>query len=91
MLLYADHTEDSEYYDGSSHSYNSGAAPGNFAGWFPNWNYSGNLTSYTADGTALISTQREESQRYGRPWSRMAPPIGVFEDTFEDKTRNNFV
>jgi hypothetical protein len=86
MLLYADHNEDSEYYDGSSHTYNSGSAPGNFAAWFPNWNYSGNLTSYMADGTGIISTQREEAQPYGRPWSRMAPPIGIFENTFEDKT-----
>ncbi|RKD92370.1 RagB/SusD family nutrient uptake outer membrane protein [Mangrovibacterium diazotrophicum] len=86
MLLYADHTEDSEYYDGSSHSYNSGSAPGNFAAWFPNWNYSGNLTSYTSSGSALISTQREEAQPYGRPWSRMSTPIGVFEETFADKT-----
>src|SRR5690606_13490156 len=33
ILLFADHTEDSELYNGGSLSYGSGGAPDNFAGW----------------------------------------------------------
>src|SRR5690606_12759895 len=33
IMLYADHTEDSEYFNGGSHSYGSGGAPDNFSVW----------------------------------------------------------
>jgi len=87
MLLYADHTEGSEYYDGSSHTYNTGSSPGNFAAWFVTWNYT-QIYSYAESSltTSVSSVQREAAQDYGRPWSSMAPPIGVIEKTFADKT-----
>lgn len=80
ILLYADHTQENEFYNGGSLSYGSGAAPDNFAGWMMNWNYT-DVTS--ADGQAVIN--RIAEQCYGRPWSRMAPPLGVFTRTFADK------
>lgn len=101
VLLYADHTESSEYYDGQSHSYFSGGAPGNQIVWFATWNYtlirsgqgSGQLKTNDDDVTefakAVESVQREAAQAYGRPWSCMAPPIGVFENTFADKTNDS--
>jgi hypothetical protein len=87
ILLMADHTEDSEFYNGGSLTYGGGGAPDNFAGWMMTWNYT-TITSFTtADGTAKFnSVQREAEQHLGRPWIRMCPTIGVFEKTFADKT-----
>src|SRR5690606_9435484 len=39
IMLYADHTEDSEYFNGGSHSYGGGGAPDNFAVWMVTWDY----------------------------------------------------
>lgn len=91
MLLYADHTESSEFYDGSSHSYNSGESPGNFAAWMVTWDYTflESNTSSAWNGSSVRSVQREAAQAYGRPWKCMAPPIGVFTNTFADKTNDS--
>ncbi len=88
MMLYADHTESSEYYDGSSHSYNTGSSPGNFAAWMVTWDYTFLESSQNNQwtGTSIRSVQREAAQAYGRPWKCMAPPIEVFKNTFADKT-----
>lgn len=67
ILLYADHTEDSEQYNGGSLTYGSGGAPDNFAGWMMNWNHG----TLNIDGTGLVI--REARQEVGRPWTRMAP------------------
>ena len=92
VLLYADHTESSEFYDGQSHSYFGGGAPGNQIVWFATWNYTLiRSTQKLSDGTSkeVESVQREAAQAYGRPWSCMAPPIGVFQNTFADKTNDS--
>src|SRR5699024_4389860 len=39
ILLYADHTETSEYYNGASLTYSNGGDADNFAGWMMQWNY----------------------------------------------------
>jgi hypothetical protein len=83
MLLYADHTEKSEVYNGSSLTYGSGGAPDNFAGWMMTWNYPDIRTS------GVSSVQREAEQHLGRPWVRMAPTLNVFEKTFADKTNDS--
>jgi len=83
MLLYADHTQASEYYNASSLTYASGAAGDNFASWMLTWNYP-NMRS-----SGVSSVQRIATQGYGRPWVRMAPPIGVFTNTFADKTNDS--
>lgn len=89
ILLYADHTETSEFYNGASLTYSNGGAPENFAVWMMTWNYTNIRSSTTADWSNVISSvQREASQDLGRPWTRMAPPIGVFENTFADKTND---
>ncbi|KRD12382.1 starch-binding protein [Flavobacterium sp. Root901] len=87
VMLYADHTQDSEYYNGSSLTYGSGGAPDNFAGWMVTWNYT---AIRSKNGTAAVSSvQREANQFLGRPWTRMAPPIEVFTKTFADKTNDS--
>jgi hypothetical protein len=89
MLLYADHTETSEFYNGASLTFSNGGAPENFAVWMMTWNYTNIRSSTTPDWSNVISSvQREASQDLGRPWTRMAPPIGVFENTFADKTND---
>ncbi len=84
ILLYADHTQEDEYYNGGSLSYGGGGAPDNFAGWMMNWNYT---NARSADNQAVIN--RIAEQCYGRPWTRMAPPLGVFTKTFADKVNDS--
>lgn len=87
ILLYADHTEASEFYNGGSLTFGSGGAPDNFAGWMMTWNYTEIRSSANADGSGAISSvQREAEQHLGRPWTRMAPTIGAIVNTFADKT-----
>lgn len=90
ILLYADHTEASEKYNGGSLTFGGGGAPDNFAVWMMTWNYT-EIRSYSkSDGTGAISSvQREAEQHLGRPWTRMCPPIGVIEKTFADKTNDS--
>lgn len=91
ILLYADHTQSSEFYNGGSLTYGSGAAPDNFAVWMMTFNYtsirSATKTSWGAD--VVSSVQREAAQALGRPWVRMCPPIGIFTNTFADKTNDS--
>jgi len=51
--------------------------------WMLTWNY----TSLRSGGVS--SVQREAEQHLGRPWVRMAPPIGIFLNTFADKTNDS--
>ena len=67
ILLWADHTEKSEQYNGASLGYSSGNAPDNFAGWMINWNHG------TVNIGGVGAIQREACQEIGRPWTRMAP------------------
>ncbi|PBJ15939.1 RagB/SusD family nutrient uptake outer membrane protein [Flavobacterium sp. ACN6] len=87
VMLYADRTQDSEYYNGSSLTYGNGGAPDNFAGWMVTWNYT---AIRSKNGSAAVSSvQREANQFLGRPWTRMVPPIEVFTKTFADKTNDS--
>jgi starch-binding outer membrane protein, SusD/RagB family len=83
ILLYADHTEKSEFYNGASLTYGSGAAPDNFAVWMLTWNYT------VIRSSGVSSVQREAEQHLGRPWTRMCPPIGVIQNTFADKINDS--
>lgn len=89
ILLWADHTPESDLYNGmtesgGSWSYASGASPDNFAGWMANWNY-GTAQMKAEDGTYINPVQREAIQELGRPWIRMAPTIdGIERFTHKD-------
>lgn len=90
ILLFADHTEKSELYNGGSLTYGSGGAPDNFAGWMMTWTYPNMTSSRTTDWSARVnSVQREAAQALGRPWVRMCPTIGVITNTFADKTNDS--
>jgi hypothetical protein len=90
MLLYADHTQESEFYNGSPLSGFDSEIPGprNTAVWMVTWNYTVIRSSDNPSGagTAISSVQREAAQGLGRPYTRMAPPVGVFINTFAEKT-----
>jgi hypothetical protein len=90
ILLYADHTESSEYYNGGSFTYGSGGAPDNFAVWMMTWNYTVIRSATDETWSSVVSSvQREAEQHLGRPWTRMCPTIGVIENTFADKTNDS--
>jgi starch-binding outer membrane protein, SusD/RagB family len=91
MLLYADHTEKSDLYNGDNVTgWGSGNSPGSFAGWFPTWNYPDlRSSSSSTTWTAVASVQREAVQPLGRPWTAVAPPHGVIINTFADKTNDS--
>lgn len=90
MLLFADHTQESEFYNGACLNCFDGEAGNgrNSAVWMVTWNYTVIRSAPNADGTgaAVSSVQREAVQALGRPYIRMAPVIGVFTNTFADKT-----
>lgn len=90
ILLYADHTETSELYNGGSITYGSGGAPDNFAGWMMTWNYTNIRSAAKTDWSSVVSSvQREATQPLGRPWTRMCPTINVVKNTFADKTNDS--
>ncbi len=90
ILLYADHTQSSEFYNGASLTYGGGGAPDNFAVWMMTWNYTNIRSATKTDWTATVSSvQREAEQHLGRPWTRMCPTIGAIVNTFSDKTNDS--
>ena len=89
-MLYADHTQSSELYNGGSLSYGSGGSPDNFASWTQTWSYPTITSSSKNTGwTSVNSVQRMSAQWGGRPWVRNAPPIEVFTQTFADKANDS--
>lgn len=88
LVLYADHTESSNYYDGgTNYDYSSGTAPGNFARWMCRWDYTFIESSSSQSAwTKFRSVQREAVQGKDRPWKEMATPQEVMKVAFSDKT-----
>lgn len=87
IMLYADHTENSEQYNGASLSYGSGGGADNFAGWMLNWNYPG-MAAKDNNGNSMNPVLRTDQQTCGRPWSRMAPTHEALA-TFTDKDKDS--
>lgn len=91
-MLYADHTEASEYFNEGviQASYGDGWSPNNFAAWMLTWNYT-NLRSSSSNTTwtSVSSVHRAAEQSLGRPWTRMAPTIQVIKNTFADKVNDS--
>lgn len=85
-LLWADHNQDDDLYNGGGLGWGNGGAPENFAGWFTQWNYCGDMRGEFADGSVGNPVLREACQALGRPWTRMAPiPDGLKKFTDVDK------
>ena len=86
IMLYADHTENSEQYNGASLTYGGGGGMDNFAGWMINWNYP-NMQAKGSSGNRINPLLRTDQQYCGRPWTRMAPTqeaIATFIDRDKD-------
>ncbi|WP_312769213.1 RagB/SusD family nutrient uptake outer membrane protein [Epilithonimonas sp.] len=91
-MLYADHTEASEYFNEGviQASYGDGWSPNNFAAWMLTWNYTNiRSSSSSTSWTSVSPVQRAATQDLGRPWTRMAPTIQVIKNTFADKTNDS--
>ncbi|MBQ8581471.1 MAG: RagB/SusD family nutrient uptake outer membrane protein [Alistipes sp.] len=89
ILLYADHTQDSEFYNASSLSWSNGNAPENFAHWMINWNYQTLRIGHNADLSSVFEPiGREAVQGLSRPWTRMAPTHEALA-TFTDKAKDS--
>ncbi len=88
IVLYADHTESSNYYDGGTNfDWANGNPPGNFARWMCRWDYTFLETSKSASTwDKFRSVAREAVQGKDRPWKEMATPQEVTKVTFKDKT-----
>lgn len=91
ILLYADHTENSEFYNGASLTWSNANEADNAAVWMMTWNYtvlrsSSSDTEWAGD---IESVRREAVQSLGRPWIRMSPTIGAITNTFADKTNDS--
>jgi len=91
MLLYADHTEKSSLYNGGDLSYSGGGfGTDSFAAWFEQWNYTNIRTSTSSTiWDPVSSVQRAATQSLGRPWTMLAPPQGVFKNTFSEKVNDS--
>jgi starch-binding outer membrane protein, SusD/RagB family len=89
-MLYADHTQQNALYNGVSITgFESEVGNGrNSAVWMvtPNYTIIRSAPNANGAGTAVSSVQREAAQSLGRPYTRMCPPIGVFTNTFAEKT-----
>jgi hypothetical protein len=91
VILYADRTQASEYWNDANLSYAGSTGAENFAAWMMTWGYTDLKSSKTpwTSAQAVNSVQREAEQHLGRPWTRMAPPIEVFTKTFADKVNDS--
>ena len=90
IMLYADHTQNSQQYNAASLTFSNGAAPDNFSCWMQTWNYTVLTSSKSNTSWSNVSTvQRASIQGYGRPFIRMAPTIGAITNTFADKVNDS--
>ena len=86
QVPYADHTENSEQYNGASLTYGSGGGQDNFASWMMQWNYP-NMNAVNNEGKTISPVLRTDDQFLGRPWTRMAPTqeaLAKFDDLEHD-------
>jgi hypothetical protein len=91
ILLYADHTESSAYYNEGSLTSGNEQGSDNCVNWMITWNYElikskASPSDVTGGATPVV---RSQTQDLGRPWTRMAPTIGVFKKIFTDKTNDS--
>ena len=82
-LLWADHTETSQTYNGTALSGFANAG-GNWAHWYTQWAYSNMKLKDASTGNSVVVVTRGDSQFLGRPWTRMAPTHEAYE-RFTDK------
>lgn len=97
IMLWADHTENSAQYSESNVTEWNGSPAEDGGGenqavWMVTWyfhliNGSSSPTEWTP--TPAITRTVVAGQAYSRMWNRMATPVGVFTNTFADKTNDS--
>lgn len=91
MLLYADHTQANNIYNGHDvNEFGPGSPPGNFAPWIATWNYTEVRSQFVlGEAFSANSVQREAVQAHGRPWTGVAPTHELVQNVFADKTNDS--
>ncbi len=92
IMLWADHTEASAKFNESNVTGWNGGVGENQAVWMVTWyfqNLKGSSSSTEWKPVDLIFRTVQAGQSYSRQWMRMATPIGVFTNTFADKTTDS--
>jgi hypothetical protein len=92
IMLWADHTEASAKYSESNITGWDGGAAQNQAVWMVTWYFHELRASTSSTSWASAAAMHRTvlaGQSYSRMWSRMAPAIGVFTNTFADKTNDS--
>lgn len=92
LMLWADHTEGSGYYSESNVIGGDGGPAQNQAVWMVTSYYhilkvSNSPSSWNPVDVIFRTVQAGQS--HSRQWSRMAPTVGVFTNTFADKTNDS--
>jgi hypothetical protein len=90
-LLYADHTQGSDLYNGSGvNEFGPASSPGSFSVWYATSNYTQIVSHTNSSGTGNVSSvQREALQGEGRPFTGLAPIHEAILNTFADKTNDS--
>ncbi|SDM48605.1 Starch-binding associating with outer membrane [Catalinimonas alkaloidigena] len=92
IMLWADHTEYSQRYSESNVTGWDGGDAQNQAVWMVTWYFHTIKASSAQDAWSPVDAMFrtvQAGQSYSRMWSRMAPSIGVFTNTFADKTTDS--
>lgn len=89
IVLYSDHIEDAYYNQVDDLSWANGTPPENYAVWYVTWNYTEIRSSANGTDYNISSVQRDAVQWGGRPWTRMAPTVNAYTNTFADKTNDS--
>lgn len=92
IMLWADHTEHSAKYSESNVTGWNGGDAQNQAVWMVTWYFHTIKASSSADEWTPVDAMFrtvQAGQSYSRMWSRMAPSIGVFTNTFSDKINDS--
>lgn len=92
IMLWADHTENSAKYSESNVTGWDGGDAQNQAIWMVTWYFhsvksSSSATAWTPVDAFFRTVQAGQS--FSRMWGRMVPSIGVFTNTFADKTNDS--
>jgi hypothetical protein len=83
ILLYADHNWLNGKYNEGTLGYAGGSPRENFACWMVTWNYT------TLRSSGVVSLEREICQNMGRPWTALAVPHEVVNNTFAEKEKDS--
>jgi hypothetical protein len=93
IMLWADHTESNAKYSESNVTGWDGGVAQNQAVWMVTWYFQSVMGSITNTNPVWnfppFFRTVQAGQSFSRMWSRMATPVGIFTNTFADKTQDS--